>query len=263
MSAVDVAGTPATGPDGGLKLVVPGRSLPAGAGWDWIVAGWKLFARAPLMWILALVIVFVIAFIMNIVPIIGSLAFQLLQGVFAAGFVLGCRSLETGGEFEIEHVFAGFKRNLSGLILLGVFVLIGWLIVFAVFAGFVGFSVLGAVLTGNSDTVLANAATAGMGILLGLLVMLALMIPLLAAYWFAPALVVMHNMPPLAAMGASLSACMRNFLPFVIVWGIVMSVLGILAAIPLGLGLLVWVPVMITSSYVAYRQIFTEEAPGA
>ena len=29
-----------------------GRRVPAGRGWDWIVAGWDLFARQPGMWIL-------------------------------------------------------------------------------------------------------------------------------------------------------------------------------------------------------------------
>ena len=84
-----------------------------------------------------------------------------------------------------------------------------------------------------------------------------------AAYWFAPALVIMHDMKPVAAMKASFFACFRNFFTMV-VYGIVMFVAGIIAVIPFGLGMLVWVPVAITSTYVAYRQIFTEDfAPAA
>jgi hypothetical protein len=47
--------------DEGLRLVVPGRSMPAGAGWDWIALGWKAFTAAPMMWILSVVALFVVA----------------------------------------------------------------------------------------------------------------------------------------------------------------------------------------------------------
>jgi uncharacterized membrane protein len=95
-------------------------------------------------------------------------------------------------------------------------------------------------------------------LLMGLLVMLLLLVPLFAAYWFAPALVVMHDMQPLAAMRESFFACFRNFVPF-LVYGIVLFILAILAAIPFGLGYLVLIPVVMASIYVGYRQIFTEE----
>jgi uncharacterized membrane protein len=44
-------------------------------------------------------------------------------------------------------------------------------------------------------------------------------------------------------------------LPFLL-YGIVMIVLAILASIPLGLGLLVLIPVMLASMYTAYRDIY-------
>jgi uncharacterized membrane protein len=46
--------------------------------------------------------------------------------------------------------------------------------------------------------------------------------------------------------------------PF-IVYGFVMLVLAIVAVIPLGLGMFVWLPLAIASTYAAYRQIYTEE----
>jgi uncharacterized membrane protein len=42
-----------------------------------------------------------------------------------------------------------------------------------------------------------------------------------------------------------------------------MFVAAIIASIPFGLGLLVWVPVAIASNYVGYRQIFTQDAAAA
>jgi hypothetical protein len=58
--------------------------------------------------------------------------------VFAAGLMVACRS-ETGGEFEIEHVFAGFKQNFAGLRDRGAHLhgrSLALLLVFALFAGF-------------------------------------------------------------------------------------------------------------------------------
>jgi len=250
-SAAAEAGVPDT------TLAVPARTLSAGAGWDWVVGGWGLFTRAPLMWVIAIVVLFVVAVVLNLVPIIGSLAFQLLQPVIAAGFVAGCRSLEMGGELEIEHLVAGFSKRFGSLLIVGFITMLGWIVIFVVFLGFVGLSILSALLAGNPDMVLTALATSATTMLLGLLVVALLAMPLMAAYWFAPALVMLNDMKPLEAMKASFFACFRNFLPF-LVYSVVMTVAVILAIIPLGLGMLVWIPLTIASTYIAYRQIFTE-----
>ena len=256
-STVPPEGDPA--PDAGLRLVLPGRRESAGAGWTWVAQGWKLFTRAWVMWVISVVLLFIIAVAMSLVPFLGSLAFQVLQSVLMAGFVVACRSLETGGEFELEHLFAGFQRRFGPLLVVGLILLGGWLAIMLVFAVFVGFSVLGAFMTGDPEAVVATMSAALLPLVIGSLVMLGLMVPLLAAYWFAPSLVVMHGLGPVEAMKASFFACLRNFVPF-IVYGLAMFVLLIVAMIPFGLGLLVWVPLAISSTYVAYRRIFTEEA---
>lgn len=244
--------------DEGLQLVIPGKSVPAGHGWDWIAGGWKLFARSPLMWIISIVALFVIMIVANLVPIVGGLAFQVLLPVFGGGYVAACRAIERGGEFEIEHLFAGFSKRFVNLLLVGVLYLVASLVILLVYAMFVGFSLLGAFLTGDANA-MANAVTASIGaLILGTLVAMALMVPVLAAFWFAPALVMMHDVPPIAALKASLGACFRNFVPFLI-YGLVMFVFGIIAAIPFGLGLLVYVPLTIASAYAGYRDIFTQD----
>jgi uncharacterized membrane protein len=238
-------------------LLPNARVAPAGNGWTWIVQGWRLFTRAPLMWILSLVILFVCAFALGLVPIVGQIAFQILSPVFAAGLVLACRSLERGGEFELEQLFGGFRRHLGALAVVGVLFLVGELVVFLVFALFAGFGILTAAMSGQSDATLAAVLAASTSILIGGLVAAALMVPLFAAYWFAPALVVMHGMAPIDALKASFVGSFRNFVPF-LVYGVVMLVFCIVAAIPFGLGMLVWIPLAFTSSYAAYRDIFTD-----
>ena len=253
----------AAAPEGAPRLAVPGRRNDAGMGWTWIVEGWRLFARSPLMWILSIVIMFVIAVVVGIIPIVGTLAFQLLQAVFAGGFMYGCLSIERGGEFELEHLFAGFSRRFVPLLIVGALFVLGWVVILLVFMAFAGMSILSGFMAGSPDATAAAIAAASGTILLGTLVTLALTVPLMAAYWFAPALVMIHDMAPVAAMRASFVACFTNFVPFLI-YGLVMFVLAILAAIPFGLGFLVWVPVAIASTYAGYRSIFTDApAPAA
>jgi uncharacterized membrane protein len=244
--------------DAGLQLEVPGKSLPAGAGMEWVTGGWQLFLKSPLMWIVSLVILFVIAIVAAFIPFIGSLAFQVMQAVFAAGFFAACRNLERGGEFELEHLFAGFKVRFVPLLIVGLIFTIASIVLVVLFFLIVGLSLLPAFLSGDQSAI--NAALAGsmIAMLLGSLVMLALFVPVVAAYWFAPALVMIHDMAPVDAMKASFFASFRNFVPFLL-YGIVMLVAGIVAVIPFGLGMLVWVPLAIASTYVAYRQIFTTD----
>jgi uncharacterized membrane protein len=259
MSATEMQVTPPSGGsiDPDLQLVLPGRGLPAGAGWAWVARGWALFARAPLMWIVAVVVIFVIAMVVSIIPFIGTLAFQLLQAVFAGGFIMACHALDKGGEFELEHLFAGFSKRFVPLLLVGLLLMLGWVVILLVFMAFVGLSILTAFMTGDANAAMAAFAASMGSMAIGALVCLGLMVPLMAAYWFAPALVMMHDMSPVAAMKESFFACFRNFVPF-LVYGLVMMFFAVLAAIPFGLGFLVWLPVAIASTYVAYREIFTE-----
>src|SRR5258706_5361477 len=137
---------PAAGDD--LTLVQPSRTHAAGAGVTWISEGWKLFAKAPLMWIVALIILFVMAIIAGFIPIIGSIAFQIVNPVFAAGMFVACRALGKGGEFELEHAFAGFRSpRLMSLVILGAIFLVAWLAIVVVCMGAFGLSVGAAILT--------------------------------------------------------------------------------------------------------------------
>jgi hypothetical protein len=249
-------------PDDGnsdLRLTLPGRVTPLGSGWGWLAGGWSLFMRAPLMWIISLVVVFICVVAVGFVPIIGQLAVQILQPVILAGWMVACRSLERGGDFELDHLLGGFKKNFGNLCVVGLLFLVGEVAILLIFFAIVVFTVGTTFLFAGEQEILATIMAAGLTFTLGLLICLALFVPLAAAYWFAPVLVIMHDLPPMEAMKASFFACFRNFFPF-LVYGILMIPLFILAAIPFGLGFLVAIPMMIASIYVSYREIFTEES---
>ena len=97
----------------------------------------------------------------------------------------------------------------------------------------------------------------GMDFALGILVTLGISVPVYMALWFAPALVALNEVAPLAALRQSFGACLKNIVPF-LVYGVAFFGLGIVAVIPLGLGMLVLMPVFFASVYASYRDVFFE-----
>jgi len=263
------ASTPAPAdPAAGLKLVLPGRGVSFGAAVSWVNRSWKIFMQAPLMWILALLIMFLANVVLSFVPLVGTIAINLLQPVYLAGFAAACRSLETGGEFEIEQLFAGFRTRSTDLILVGVAMVAGMMVIFAIFMGFVGWSIVAAMFTGNVHEIEQVVESAALQIVLGMLVCALFVVPLLAAYWFAPFLVYMHGVKPMQAMKASFMACVKNFFQM-FVYGVVVLVIAGLATLVAVIPFVGWLFTLaayfvlgvmaFTALYPAYRDIFTEE----
>lgn len=233
-------------------FVPGGRALPAGRGWAWIAEGWNLFKRQPGTWIGLAVVLALIFIALALIPVLGSLAAVVLAPVFAAGLVIGSRAIDEGGNLEIAHLFAGFRERFGtlasvGLLYLGASVAIALVVGLATGAGI--WSLAG----GGADP--ASVGAAGATVLLAFLVMMALMLPVIMAIWFAPPLVVFHEQGAGEAMKQSFAACLRNVVPFLI-YGVILLLLGILASLPFALGWLVLGPVMAASLYTAYRDIF-------
>ena len=156
------------------------------------------------------------------------------------------------------------KSKTGPLLLVGAFYTAGLLAIVVLMgillaAGIGASGAIGALLSGDSSQLASIAGASIMTFLFGLLLGLALLAPLLAALWFAPALVYFHNEAPLDALKTSLMACLRNWLAF-LVYGIVMLVLAVLAAIPLMLGFLVVGPLALITVYTSYRAVFTDPA---
>jgi uncharacterized membrane protein len=232
-----------------------GRGVAAGRGWAWIVEGWGLFRREPGPWI-ALIVVAALVFIgLALVPFLGSLAAMVLAPVFAAGFVIACRDEEEGRGVQVSHLFAGFRTHFGTLVSIGLI----YLAITVVIALVVGLATGAGIWTllGGGDADPAAVAGAGLTVLLAFLVMLALLLPVFMALWFAPALVVFHDRSAGESMKSSFIACLKNVVPFLL-YGVIAFLLAMLASIPFGLGWLVLGPVLAASLYTGYRDIFLE-----
>ncbi len=238
----------------------PPASVAAGNGIAWWSEAWRLFALSPWVWIAITVIFFVIVVCLHFVPLLGSVASTVLSPVLAAGVMAGCRAQDRGGELTINHLFSGFSDRLTPLLVLGLLYLAGTmvilLVVFVIAVGTIGMSGIGVLMAGDpAQATLATFATLGFGALLAALVGTLIALPLMMAYWFAPALVMLRGDEPVAALKASFFACLANVMPM-LVYSLIGLVLAIVASIPLGLGWFVLGPVFAASVYASYKDIF-------
>ncbi len=239
------------------------RAVPAAHGATWWGEGWRLFTPAVGVWLLVLIILIVLHVVASVIPVVGSLAMQVLNPVFAGGLMLGCRALDRGNTLTVGHLFAGFSQRTGPLVVVGLLytgaALLLVLLVAGVMVALFGVTIFG-MLTGSVDPAQTGIAldSAVVAVLLGVLFLLLLLLPLVMAVWFAPALVMLGGLSPGAAMAASFRACLRNVVPFLL-YGVIGLGLAIVASIPFGLGWLVLLPVMTATIYASYCDIFEDQ----
>ena len=235
------------------EFVLGGRSVAAGRGWDWIASGWELFKKQVGMWIALLILFLVVMAVISVIPVLGGIATTLLTPVFSAGLFVAAKAVDEGRSLEFGQLFAGFREPFVKLLLVGA-IYLGIALVIALVVGFAtGVSIL-AIGAGTQPDIATPAAL--LAFALAVLIMLALLLPVIMAIWFASPLVAFHGRGAIEAMQESFLGCLKNIVPF-LVYGVVIMVLGVLAAIPLGLGWLVLGPVLAASAYTSYKDIFT------
>lgn len=230
------------------------RSVDSGRGVGWWADGWTLFMKNAFMWIVLGLLLIVIFIVLAFVPLIGSLASAVLMPVFIGGWMMAARKVDAGGKLEPGDLFAGFQQKLSSLLVLGA-ILLGAAIIVGVVVTMLGFGAFMGVTMGGSHVTSGGLAAAFGAGMLAMLIVFIIGFLVAMALWFAPALVIFDNMEPLDALKTSVSASLKNIVPFLI-YGLVYIALSIVASIPFGLGWFVLVPVLLLSNYVSYKDVF-------
>lgn len=232
------------------------RSVAPGRGWQWITAAFQLFRKNPVIWVVLNLVLMLIGVGLAMLPVIGAYMLYLLTPVFLGGIMAAAKDLEAGQDIEIAHLFRGFRHNAAHLVTVGGVYLVGQVVISGVMLTVGGPEFQDSVKAGiaalDASALTPEGATR---VLQAMLVGTVLFMPLAMAVWFAPALVILDDQPGLQALWASLLACLRNALPLLL-YSIVSSVLLLFAVIPLGLGLILWIPVMLLTIYTSYRDVF-------
>ncbi|MDQ5908390.1 MAG: hypothetical protein QG599_481 [Pseudomonadota bacterium] len=234
----------------------------AGRGWGWIVEGWQLFAKAPGLWVVMLLVYLAISVVLSLIPLLGMIGHTLLNPVLAAGMLYGAAAQARGETLEVGHLFQGFRdqERMGPLILLGLFSVAGGVLMVLVIMIFVGGSVAtGVVLDSTGSEMPAEAMggiLAGVGLIVAFILLAIGFVVAMALFYGVP-LVMLGRQNAWPAIQASIVACWINMLPF-LVFGLIYVVLAIVAAIPFGLGFLILGPVTVCAIYASYREVFEE-----
>jgi hypothetical protein len=203
---------------------IQSRVVSAGSGASWWAEGWRLLRAHLRAWAAIVVVYFIITLLLNEVPRIGGIAEWLLGPVLLGGMMLGCDAARRGQPLRLSHLFDGFRaphfvpllRVALWNLALGAIGVTAAAIVIAV-----GVGAAGVVDVANyADDPWRMWETLGLTYLLLIALGLGFLAVLAMANWFAPALIVLNGATALAAMRASLRACLRNWLPF-LVYGLI------------------------------------------
>ena len=247
-------------------------NLPASRGWRWISEGFLLFRKKQLMVTLVVLGYWVLMALINALPLVGQVAATLLIPVFAVSLMNLFRCVEDDVPVPPQILFSGFRRNLGSLLVLGFAygaLSVGILGLISVFDGGV---LLRLIVLGErpaGDTLIsADVIVAGQ-------LAMAMFVPLIMAFWFAPVLVAWHNLQAAKALFFSLVACARNWRVFLVYAGATLLFGAILPGVVVGmlslmfsdvskvfsvmfttLIVLVILPTLYASFYVSYREVF-------
>lgn len=236
-------------------LLAQPRGMPLGAGVQWISTGWEMFKAAPGPWVGILLVYIIVTGVVSLLPFL-SIINVVLYPILTAGLVAACEAQRTGSSPMVEHLMVGFRKDAANLALVGVFYLIGVLLV-VVLVGGGGLAAMlpfiAAASLGGEQFTMTPAMIGIIAVCVAALCVLAM--PLAFTMAWAPALVSVHQMAPFEAVKRSLGAAVRNWLPLLI-FAFIAVLLMVVALIPLGLGLLVWGPVMIIATWAGYREVF-------
>jgi len=236
------------------------QKLNAARGWTWVKQGYQLIMRNPLMSVTFALICALFMFTAIRMPVLGPLLAVLLIPVVMAGYMRVCRALEEDEKVELTHLFEGFRKHTAQLAALGGFLMLGMLLAsmaMVMVGGDALRTLLENVNSANDPQMLMNAMTsAGSDVAFSLMVGFFLVCVLMLAFQYAPMLVFFNDVKPVDAMRASLSGSLRNLIPYT-VYNIILQVIAIaLSVLPYNIGLIVLLPLGLTSLYVSYRNIF-------
>jgi len=189
----------------------------------WLTQAYRIFKQSIGVWL------GITSFLtlLQLIPVINQLV-SILIPFALGGLMLGCQKQSQGQAFKFDHIFAGIKQDAKQLIILSlsyaVMSLTVMLITFILMQSF-GYHISEILpnelqeMTPMQLTQWIQSADPQLvirlfkALLIGMLIALSLMVPVLMALWFAPALIVIKKEKALKALSLSFQACRINMMP--------------------------------------------------
>jgi hypothetical protein len=232
------------------------RKVAARQGWQWVLEGFRLYRKNPLLLSAAFGLLFGVVMALGMIPMVGESLSELASPLMVASFMAAYRALDEGRELELSQLLAGVQGSAIPLMAVGAVQLLGALLIGKVMLamGFDPEAVMAAAKSGTASPAEMQAMLnqAMPAVLTGL----TLFTPLIMATWFAPALILFGGARPAVALGVSLKAVARNWAAMMMNSLALGLLLFVAALVPMLLGLLVAMPVLFGSLYASYQAIF-------
>ena len=208
------------------------KTVPAMHGWLWVLHGFALFRTHPAVWLLTLLFYWLSLVVVSNLPGVGPLLATALVPGFAAGFMVACLAAQNK-KLPLPNLLIGpFRDTPRPQLMLGLAYTAALAMLLGLSALLDGGVLFRMMLLGGrvSEEILRTPGLKAAGMLA-----LLLYIPLMLAFWFAPALCMWQGMSPTKAVFFSFFAAMRNLRAF-IVYAIGWALFAI--AVPMLLGLI-------------------------
>ena len=183
--------------------------VPARTGLQWVKLGVKTFFRQPLAMSGLFFMFMATVSVLSLIPLLGTLISMVLVPVATLGLMAATREA-TQGRFPMPSTLISGLRGTSvqtrNMLILGAMYAAGLLLVLGVATLFAGDAPAVDPNAGEVSAEMVRASLANQGLLAGLVVYL----PLLMAFWHAPALVHWHGVSPGKSLFFSFMACWGN-----------------------------------------------------
>lgn len=199
-------------------------------GWRWFSEGIRLFLAQPWPWLALVSVTLLVMVLLSTLPVIGLIVVFLAFPGIAAGFMQVARDVAGRQPVAFAHIVQGLREAPKPLLQIGGVAFLGMLAgaLFLTLAWREEFVQL--VELARSPTPDREAIEAAMGQLaLPSLLTLILMLPVVLATWFAPALVMFRRVEAQAALVTSFRAALRNGWPLLVL-GVLMALLDATAS---------------------------------
>lgn len=236
----------------------------AAGGTRWLGLGWDLVKERFWMWIAVIIIYFIISLIISgiigLIPLLGPLISPFISAVLAAGIMSIAHQQYETKRLDLDNLFSGFhnKRyfSLMGAYGISVLILILGFVIAILVSGSAIMDLVYAIDNDYSEQYIEEWAVYNSSSFSLFFIIIALFGAIsTAAYWFAPALILINGYKAIPAIKASFTAVKANlfggFLFFILLFFIIA-----ISLIPFGLGLFITIPLAYTAMYASYRDIF-------
>ena len=253
--------------------------VPARTGLTWVQLGVKTFIRQPLALAGLFFMFMAMVSVLSLVPLVGSAVSLALVPAATLGLMAATREA-IDGRFPMPvtliTAFRGGSARTRPMLMLGAMYALALLLVLGAASLFSGPTPLPTDIAGSEVTPeMVQKAVFSTSLWVGLL----FYVPVVMAFWHAPALVHWHGVSPGKSLFFSLAACWANrgamlmyglgWLGVFLLGGLLMSLLGALLGGAQALGVILYPVVLLmasmfhTSIYFSYRDSFVDDAAKA